>query len=125
MTNQHSSGLQRFSFESSAKALDPILPSGDQSVVEPPGPIPNPEVKRRSADGSGTIGPVRVGRRQVFARHLRKKVPGSFFAPNQQACVRANVQACNPSPSRLDAERVTGRERLQIRLEIEVRSPLS
>ncbi len=43
--------------------------SGGQSVVEPPGPIPNPEVKRRSADGSGTTGPVRVGRRQVFARH--------------------------------------------------------
>ena len=56
------------------------LPSGGQSVVEPPGPIPNPEVKRRSADGIGTTGPVRVGRRQVFARHLRKKVPGSFFA---------------------------------------------
>jgi hypothetical protein len=49
-------------------------------VVEPPGPIPNPEVKRRSADGIGTTGPVRVGRRQVFARHLRKKVPGSFFS---------------------------------------------
>ena len=46
------------------------LPSGDQSAVEPPGPIPNPEVKRRSADGSGTIGPVRVGRRQVYARLL-------------------------------------------------------
>ena len=44
------------------------LPSGDQSAVEPPGPIPNPEVKRRSANGSGTIGPVRVGRRQVYAR---------------------------------------------------------
>ena len=44
------------------------LTSGDHSAVEPPGPIPNPEVKRRSADGSGTIGPVRVGRRQVIAR---------------------------------------------------------
>ena len=43
-------------------------PSGGQSAVEPPGPIPNPEVKRRSADGSGTTGPVRVGRRQVYAR---------------------------------------------------------
>ena len=46
------------------------LPSGDQSAVEPPGPIPNPEVKRRSADGSETIGLVRVGRRQVYARLL-------------------------------------------------------
>ena len=44
------------------------LPSGDQSAVEPPGPIPNPEVKRRSANGSETIGLVRVGRRQVYAR---------------------------------------------------------
>ncbi|MEY3394512.1 MAG: hypothetical protein RL346_748, partial [Verrucomicrobiota bacterium] len=29
--------------------------------------------------GSGTIGPVRVGRRQVFAPHLPSKVRGSFF----------------------------------------------
>ena len=43
------------------------LPSGDQSAVEPPGPIPNPEVKRCSANGSETIGLVRVGRRQVYA----------------------------------------------------------
>ena len=55
------------------------LTSGDQSVVEPPGPIPNPEVKRHSANGSGTIGPVRVGRRQVFAQHFENKVLGSFF----------------------------------------------
>ncbi len=39
--------------------------SGGQSREEPPGPIPNPEVKLLSADGSGTIGPVRVGRRQL------------------------------------------------------------
>ena len=58
----------------------PILTSGDQSAVEPPGPIPNPEVKRCSADGSGTIGPVRVGRRQVYAPYLLTKVRGSFFA---------------------------------------------
>ena len=42
-------------------------PSGDHSEVEPPGPIPNPEVKRFSANGSETIGLVRVGRRQVYA----------------------------------------------------------
>ena len=58
------------------------LTSGDQSVVEPPGPIPNPEVKRHSANGSGTTGPVRVGRRQVYARYFAKqsKVPGSFLS---------------------------------------------
>ena len=54
------------------------LPSGDQSAVEPPGPIPNPEVKRRSADGSETIGLVRVGRRQVYAR-LQAIGAGLFF----------------------------------------------
>ena len=43
------------------------LTSGDHSEVEPPGPIPNPEVKRFSANGSETIGLVRVGRRQVYA----------------------------------------------------------
>ena len=59
----------------------PTLPSGDQSEVEPPGPIPNPEVKRLCANGSGTIGPVRVGRRQVKARIQPTLGPGSFFAP--------------------------------------------
>lgn len=48
--------------------------------MEPPGPIPNPEVKRRSADGSETIGLVRVGRRQVFAPPFRKKRRGSFLS---------------------------------------------
>ena len=55
------------------------LPSGDQSAVEPPGPIPNPEVKRCSANGSETIGLVRVGRRQVYAR-LQEIGAGHFFA---------------------------------------------
>jgi hypothetical protein len=60
------------------------LPSGDQSAVEPPGPIPNPEVKRCSANGSETIGLVRVGRRQVYARlQVRNhSEPGSFFIQN-------------------------------------------
>ena len=56
----------------------PRLPSGDQSAVEPPGPIPNPEVKRCSANGSETIGLVRVGRRQVYAR-LQAIGAGLFF----------------------------------------------
>ena len=46
--------------------------------MEPPGPIPNPEVKRRSANGSETIGLVRVGRRQVYAR-LQVIGAGLFF----------------------------------------------
>ena len=59
------------------------LPSGDQSAVEPPGPIPNPEVKRRSADGSGTTGPVRVGRRQVYAPFIRENERGFFLHPQR------------------------------------------
>ena len=55
--------------------------SGDHSTVEPPGPIPNPEVKRRCADGSGATGPVRVGRRQVCARLLPKRKGPGFFVP--------------------------------------------
>ena len=47
--------------------------------MEPPGPIPNPEVKRCRADGSWAKGPARVGRCQVFARLLRKKEPGFFL----------------------------------------------
>ena len=50
-------------------------------MVEPPGPIPNPEVKRRSANGSETIGLARVGRRQVYAR-LQAIGAGLFFAHN-------------------------------------------
>ncbi len=43
-----------------------LLKPGDNSAVVPPGPVPNPEVKRCSADGSRTIGPARVGRRRDF-----------------------------------------------------------
>ena len=53
--------------------------SGDQSAMEPPGPIPNPEVKRCRADGSWANGPARVGRCQLYARLFRKKKPGDFF----------------------------------------------
>ena len=52
--------------------------------MEPPGPIPNPEVKRRSADGSETIGLVRVGRRQVYAR-LQAIGAGLFFVVETMA----------------------------------------
>jgi hypothetical protein len=57
------------------------LASGDQSEVEPPGPIPNPEVKRFSANGSETIGLVRVGRRQVYAPSM-ETWSGLFFCPD-------------------------------------------
>ena len=79
----HQSPLVRHihSSDPQSPSLDkPRLPSGDQSAVEPPGPIPNPEVKRRSANGSETIGLVRVGRRQVYAR-LQEIGAGLFFCP--------------------------------------------
>ena len=46
--------------------------------MEPPGPIPNPEVKHTSANGSWTIGPARVGRRQINKPQLRNEF-GAFF----------------------------------------------
>ena len=70
--------------EAANEKLPLKLPSGDQSAVEPPGPIPNPEVKRCSANGSETIGLVRVGRRQVYAR-LQAIGAGLFFCPEANA----------------------------------------
>ena len=35
-------------------------PPGGHSLMAPPGPIPNPEVKHQHVDGSRTIGPARV-----------------------------------------------------------------
>lgn len=66
----------------------PGPPSGGQSAVEPPGPIPNPEVKRCSADGIGTTGPVRVGRRQVFARHPQQCGCRALFLPGCRGRIR-------------------------------------
>lgn len=51
----------------------PLKPGG-QSAVVPPGPVPNPEVKRCRANGSRTIGPARVGRRRDFF-HQAPSVP--------------------------------------------------
>ena len=47
--------------------------------MEPPGPIPNPEVKHISADGSRTIGPARVGRRQVIIRLIHLTMYEAFL----------------------------------------------
>ncbi len=41
------------------------MPGGDSAVV-PPDPMPNSEVKRRSADGSVGLPHVRVGNCQAF-----------------------------------------------------------
>ncbi len=52
--------------------------------MEPPGPVPNPEVKHFSADGSWAIGPVRVGRRQVICPVLASAEIGLFFVPKAE-----------------------------------------
>ena len=44
--------------------------SGGNSAVVPPDPMPNSEVKRRSADGSVGITHVRVGSRQTFKFYI-------------------------------------------------------
>lgn len=59
--------------------------------MEPPGPIPNPEVKRRSADDSGTIGPVKVGRCQSNARPQPLVEGGHFFCPDLTKNLRGNA----------------------------------
>ena len=46
----------------------------------PPVPIPNTAVKPRAANGSRTIGPARVGRRQVYGPDAgNTSVRASFF----------------------------------------------
>ena len=47
--------------------------------MEPPGPVPNPEVKHFSADGSWAIGPVRVGRRQFICPLQANACSGLFL----------------------------------------------
>ena len=67
--------------------------------MEPPGPIPNPEVKRCSANGSETIGLVRVGRRQVYAR-LQAIGAGLFFCgDNKDLTGRAESRERVPAVS--------------------------
>ena len=53
--------------------------SGDHSAVEPPVPIPNTEVKRRSANGSLTKGHARVGRCQVMSPHCESSAGSLRF----------------------------------------------
>ena len=62
-------------------AAPALLRSGDLSVVAPPVPIPNTEVKRCSPDGSTAIGRARVGRRQ-------NKNPGEFITGVFAFCQR-------------------------------------
>lgn len=64
--------------------------SGGHSIVEPPGPIPNPEVKRSRANGSVVIGHVRVGRCQVIRKSRSRKGP-AFCVFKPEAWFQAPV----------------------------------
>ena len=54
------------------------LTSGGLSTAAPPVPIPNTEVKRRSPDGSASLGCARVGRCQYCEPRLINLNRGSF-----------------------------------------------
>ena len=45
---------------SSKQRKESFLKPGGHSLMVPPGPIPNPEVKHQHVDGSRTTGPARV-----------------------------------------------------------------
>src|SRR3954462_11577353 len=70
-----------------SRAAQALLRSGDISVVAPPVPIPNTEVKRCSPDGSTAKGRARVGRRQ-------NKMPGGSF---HRAFISAQVPRAHAS----------------------------
>ena len=94
-----------------SRAAQALLGSGDSSVVAPPVPIPNTEVKRCSPDGSTATGRARVGRRQnknpagfpggVFS--FRCCEPYSRTAQRNTACRKENNGAMadeTPPPPR-------------------------
>ena len=66
-----------------AHLLERRRASGDHGAVEPPVPIPNTEVKRRSADGSIAIGYARVGRCQYLPHPVLRD--GVFLWPEDGA----------------------------------------
>ncbi len=55
--------------------------SGDHKRSVPPVPIPNTAVKALAADGSETIGLVRVGCCQIYDPDIPKGCPGLFLYP--------------------------------------------
>ena len=71
------------------------LPGGRSAVV-PPDPMPNSEVKRRSADGSVGSPHVRVGNRQVLYLKKATHLSGFFaFAARQNTNSRsAGIRVC-------------------------------
>jgi hypothetical protein len=70
--------------------------SGDHSAVEPPVPIPNTEVKRRSANGSRTTGPARVGRCQINSPHSAMNAGCPRFTTCPHSGTAVTAQSPNP-----------------------------
>jgi hypothetical protein len=96
---QSAVGNLKSSIHQNSAPRNPAQNSGDNSVVVPPVPIPNTEVKRYSPDGSTAIGRARVGRRQ-------SKMPGGnstghfVSAPPFWGAHAARVLVKVSSPSR-------------------------
>ena len=66
--------------------------SGDHKRGVPPVPIPNTDVKALAADGSETIGLVRVGCCQIYDPDVPKGYPGLFlYPPNAMLCDTKHV----------------------------------
>ena len=61
------------------------MPGGDSAVV-PPDPMPNSEVKRRSADGSVGLPHVRVGNCQVLNKAKGLSERTALFAVRHFYC---------------------------------------
>jgi hypothetical protein len=97
----------RARFSVTAQTLDPEegkgdwIAAGDRSAVAPPVPIPNTEVKRRSADGSGAQGSARVGRCQIQTQPAGNG--GLFCFPVRAWVLRWRVEegrkSYNPIPT--------------------------
>ena len=85
--------------------------SGDISVVVPPVPIPNTEVKRCSPDGSTAIGRARVGRRQN--KNPGELIIGVFaFGDDCSSTAEGRRESSRGNePDRREARRVSERER--------------
>ena len=73
---------------------------GGRSGAAPPGPIPNPEVKRPCADGSVATGHVRVGRRQGIPSPSREegRTPRSGAAERQLRAGFFRAVGARPRP---------------------------
>src|SRR6188768_779562 len=90
-------------------AAPALLRSGDISVVAPPVPIPNTEVKRCSPDGSTATGRARVGRRQN--KNPDEFIIGVFAFANAYSSTARRHAACRKRTSPRNSDEVDGQAR--------------